>query len=33
VAPEYEEQEGDQGDRSGSRGGTHNVPDPNTRGG
>src|SRR5689334_19913099 len=32
IAPEYEEQEDDQRDSSGSHGGTHKVPDPNTRG-
>lgn len=32
VAPEYEEQEGDQGEGRGSEGGAHTVPDPNTRG-
>jgi hypothetical protein len=31
VAPEYEEQEGDQAEGGGSESGAH-VPDPNTRG-
>ena len=32
VAPEYEEQEGDQDKGGRSEGGAHTVPDPNTRG-
>ena len=32
VAPEYEEQEGDQAEGGGPESGAHVVPDPNTRG-